>query len=158
MGIESIVFTLLGISRHAGEIDEACRNGVINLLGKAKSGIKIVSGELNYQFYSKDGLLETLMQASERGVTIEIIAGPRPNEESLKRLSALRGYVNLYQLSQWPTFHFIMVDNEHVRLEMPHTPGQKEREEYILHNYKDAEVLEKKFDELKKQAKPLETA
>ena len=155
MRVANLVLRLAGISHHVGEI-EVCRRSLIDLVDKAKSSIKIVSGELNREFYSCDGFLKALKQASERGVVVKFIIGPNPNEESLKMLIAFKGCAHFYQLPQWPVFHFILVDNKHVRLEAPHAPGQKEREQYIIYNFKDAEEIEERFDELEKLAKPLE--
>jgi len=158
MVLENLVLRLAGISHHFGEIDEASRRSMINLVRKAKSSIKIVSGELNFDFYSYDGLLDALKEAIEKGVVVKCIIGPNPNKESFKMLTRLKGCAYFYQLPEWPDFHFTLIDDKHARLEAPHTPGQKVRDEYIIHNFKDVEELKERFDKLEKLAVPVETA
>lgn len=153
MRIENLFFRLMGVSCHAGKIDDRAGlqalQAVIKLLSEARSSIKIVAGESTYEVYTE--FLEVFEQAGDE-CTIEIVAGPEADERSVKALASLKRPVSFYQLDQRPPLHFVVVDKEHVRLEEAHPPGQKERVQYIVYHFEGAERLGRRFDELKEQA------
>lgn len=151
MGIDNLVFRLVGITRRVGKPNGNMLVELVKLFSKAESRIKVVSGELPYEVYCNNGLVEVMQQALKKGCTIEIIAGPSAERESLEFFSS-HG-ISVYVLEEWPSRHFAVVDGKHVRLEEPHQQGAKERVQYIIYNFKDATELENKFDTLRQQAR-----
>lgn len=156
MRIENLFFRPMGVSCHARKLGSkaslAGLQAVVKLLSEARSSIKIVTGEARYEVYNGNSkVLEALKQARDE-CTIDILVGPDADAKSLKALASLERPMSLYQLSQWPPLHFIVVDKKHVRLEEAHLPGQKERVQYIIYNFEGAERLDRKFNELTQQA------
>lgn len=155
MGITNFALRLVGISRKkGGKKYKPQLLDLKELLGKAESSIKIVAGEACYSAYSS--LREELEQALERGCDIEVILWKQANKKSVNALESLG--IPVFKLDQRPDQHFVVVDGKDVRLEQPHRQGQEERVQYIIHNFKNAGKLNKRFEELKKQAEEQENA
>ena len=158
MGIEDLIFRLIGVNRLAvtieqGKPSQASLEDLQKLLEDSTDSIKAVSGELPYEVYGADGLVEVIEEAiKDRGVTVEVVVGKDADEKSLARLVSVGGLV--YQLDGWPPVHFVIVDGEDVRLEEPHIRGAKKRTSYTIDNFKNAKEWELRFEQIKEQAKP----
>jgi len=156
MRIENLVFRLVGVSRREAKPDLGCAmyRDMVKLFRKAESSVRIVSGGFPYRLYGSEGIVNALKQALDRRCTVEVITGPEASSRSLKLWSSHGASV--YVLSEWPSQHFAVIDGKHVRIEDPHSHDEEKRVQYVIDNFKNVGELNRKFEELKKQAKPLE--
>lgn len=112
------------------------------LLSEAKESIKIVSTNLPS--------LDSLNEALNRGVAVEIITVEGHSSYNLKQLSK-RGIL-LFELKKPPPRQFDVVDGKHVRLEEPDAPWLPSQEQYVINNYSQSFGLLNKFASLKEKA------
>lgn len=153
--IANLILRLVGISRQVNipEHNPAIPAATAELFSKAKSSIKIVSGGFSSRLYlDHKGIVDAIKQALKGECKVEIAVGPDAKEETLKFWD-LHG-ASIFLLDQWPVQHFAVVDGKHVRLEDPHPAGEEKQVQYVVYNFKYADLLQKRFDALKKEARP----
>jgi len=132
-----------------------------NLYSNAKKSIRIVSGRLNSKFYNDPEIVNAFKKAIENNVLIEIVCGPAidPDTKDIIELSK-KGFVKIFQLkfNNLPKAktHFSVVDEKHLRLEMPHSPtaklGTAEADIVLDAPFDDIKDLIMDFEELKSNA------
>jgi len=103
------------------------------LLGRANSSIKILSGTLNSEFYGNEEILKALRESKAK---VEIIHGPNVEENIISGLENLspNGRIKLYKLDTEPLGHFMVIDEKHVRVESDHLATEKEKKAFIKYN------------------------
>lgn len=159
MELGNLSLRLVGISRQTG--DPKNKPGMLaevsRLFDGARRTIKIVSGGFPSRLYCSRSLLAALDRArEERGCTVEAIVGAEADQECVEAWTS-RG-IGVYKLDHWPKQHFAVVDATHARLEDLHSWDEEKRVQYVVHHYKNAAKLERKFEELKGQASSVESA
>ncbi len=130
-----------------------------NLYRNAKESIKIVSRRLNHKFYNDPRIVNVFRKASEKGVSVEIVCGPAvdPNTKELIELSE-KGLIKIFQLksNNLPRTHYSIVDEKHLRLEIPHSPtaklGTAEADIVLDAPFDDVKELIMEFERLKSEA------
>ena len=152
MGVENLILSLVGISRQAGTRNPSgtATIALAKLFNKAKSSIKIVSGDLPHGVYCSDYIIDAIKRVLKKEFIFEIVVGQKANKKCQQAFAAYGDSV--YVLEQWPAQHFAVVDGKHARLEEPHSQGEEKIIQYIIYNYKHAKELEKKFDALREKA------
>jgi phosphatidylserine/phosphatidylglycerophosphate/cardiolipin synthase-like enzyme len=111
------------------------RSGIIRLANQARKSIHILSGELNKDFYSDGNMKEALVNAANRKVDVQIAFGPLVRKESIREFKSLFGHydnVKLYQLNHRPERHYMIFDNETIRLQHVHPPNTEEPKAIIV--------------------------
>ncbi len=129
------------------------------LYGKAEKSIKIVSGRLNSEFYNDSRIVSAFKKAIEKNVLIEIVCGPAvdPKTKEIIELSK-KGFIKIFQLksNDLPKTHFSIIDEKHLRLEMPHSPraetGTTEADIVLDASFDDIKEIIAEFDMLKSNA------
>jgi sugar-specific transcriptional regulator TrmB len=132
-----------------------------NLYGNAKESIKIVSGRLNSKFYNAPRIVGAFEKALEKNVSIEIVCGPAidPDTKEIIELSK-KGFIKIFQLksNNLPKAHFSIVDEKHLRLEMPHPAeaelGTTEADVVLDASFDDVKGIVAEFERLKSEAQP----
>ena len=160
--IKRIAWFLLG-ERWNSSITESL-NECKKLFKNANRSVRVVAGELQHDVFDNDQVLTILKEVSTREkkpVRVEIIYGPNPDPKT-KRIFALpkktNGNVQIMQVPERPRTHFIIVDDNRIRIERFHHVNEPERRAYMKRNTMFLHsILAEKFDALKassRQAKP----
>jgi len=139
---------------------------LLDLIDLSRENIKIVSGQLRNDIYT-DTVVQALKEKVKENTNgkilpkIEIILGypefdkKKLNKELLKW--AIDNQFEIYRLKKPKGPHFVVVDNEHVRLENIHHIDDKSRQADIrFFSPRLAKYLDKRFQHLKKNATKLE--
>ncbi len=129
-----------------------------DLFNSSKNNIKIVSGEFNTQFYNDEKIVNSIDNASKRGVNINLIVGPTIDISSKGILSlAKEGKIKLYTLPRRTDSHFKVIDKKNVYVETPHVPLSDKRNIQIGKNTIIlGKELEEDFEKLKSEAKKID--
>lgn len=130
-------FRLFNFGLEANRDKESSKKACIKLFNQAENSIVILSGELNDEFYGDLQLCQSIRNAANRGVSVEIGYGPQASNkilESLKGFGKKHGNVRLYPLTQRPERHFMVIDAKTVRIQPKHPPGTQEHRAVIKHN------------------------
>lgn len=140
-------------------MESAIKVGSRYLYGKAEKSIKIVSGRLNSEFYNDSRIVGAFKKAIENKVLIEIVCGPAVDPETKEIIElAKKDFVKIFQLktNNIPRAHFSIVDEKHLRLEMPHSPraesGTTEADIVLDAPFDDIKEFVAEFDGLKSNA------
>jgi sugar-specific transcriptional regulator TrmB len=148
--IEKLVFKLAGIIYQGNSNLEGMSSDMEALFNKAKQRIQILTGGFSEKTYCRERILASIKRALDREISVEVVAGPDANEVSLKTWSSLA--IPIYILDQWPTRHFAIVDDKHVRVEEPHPSGTEKQVQYIVYNFKNVDELKREFEEEREHA------
>ncbi len=145
--------SLAGASRNEGRPgDPLLLQARTRFLRGARKSIRIVNDELLPDIFDDPNLQEALKSAGERGVTIEIIAGPESDLGLLSRLAALP--VRVFQSQSVPEKRdFAIVDTHNILVGVRMYTDQGEIEQYVVPDFEYYRVYNKEFEGLREGAR-----
>ena len=102
----------------------------LRMFNKTEESIRIIAGRLNPEFYENLSIRQSLDNVIDRGIAVEIIAGPEILGKPSKKWE-------VYKTPCREENHFIVVDRKHVKLDDYHSnnsePGQRNVAFYTPH-------------------------
>lgn len=132
-----------------------------NLINEAADSFKIFTGYFDETFFSSKRVANALKKAQKRGVKIEIILGNPDAKTKSDFYNQLRkSGIYLAKLKKGKQPHFMVVDDQHIRLEEPHAkiiehPENLELRAEVHYFSSAAKHYSRKFDSLKLSAVPI---
>lgn len=123
-----------------------------NLINEAAESIRLVSGRLPREVFLSDAMKSAFRNAKKRNpdLDIEILTGPKTQEDSLRYYEDLGA--NVKKLKNWPIDHFAIIDDKHIRTEIPHSPGDPSCIQDIYYNYNFITTYKSLFHRIAQQA------
>ena len=95
------------------------------LVSQATQSIRLSSGRVDKRLFGADPLLGALEGALGEGVKVAIVCGPTEECDSTVCQRLLEHGADIYHKKEYPRAHFMIVDDQHIRVELPHHPKAK---------------------------------
>jgi len=140
---------------------EAAYNELVLLMGRAEKELKLVTGELNPEFYERGWLINIWEELLDKGVRISAVfsdqaireLGKGPDfRESHGQISALKevhpSNIRLYCAPERPMAHYAVADGKHVFFEDEHGPHEGRNAFFEYDSMDFASQLSGMFDQL----------
>ena len=131
--------TLFTFSAQFLENADSNMKSFVELVDNTNESIRILSGEVNENFYCNPDVKSALQRAAKNGRIIELAFGPNINKKSLNTIQKLkenRKNVTLYMLPKRPEVHYMIFDDKTVKLQHKHPEETTEHRSVVKRNVK----------------------